>query len=200
MSHPKNHSKSEDSFDSAQDQGDFVFEEANEDGETAAENNPALALKKLREKLKACQAEKQEYLEASQRLKADYVNLRKDTEKEKGEMARYAKAALLEEFLELADTFELAFGHREAWAKVDENWRRGVEYIYQKLVDIFRQNGLEPLEPVGEEFNPAEQHSVGLVPAERPEDDNRVLEVTQKGYKLNGRVIRPAKVKVGHQQ
>lgn len=177
---------------------DVVFEPANEDGETLDAANPQAALKKLREKLAACQAERQEFLEMSQRLKADYVNLKRDEEKRRTEMTQFAKSGLLLELLDLADNFDFAFANKEAWEKVDENWRKGVEYIYAKLIDIFEQNNLMMIDPLGEDFNPEEQHSVATAPVEDPAEDNKVLEVVQKGYKLNGRVLRPAKVKVGH--
>jgi molecular chaperone GrpE len=181
---------------------DIVFEAANEDGETEELANPQAALKKLREKLKQCQEERQEFLEMSQRLKADYVNLKRDEEKRRTEMMQFAKSGLLLEMLDLADSFDLAFANKQAWESVNENWRKGVEYIYGKLISVFEQNGLEMIDPLGKTFNPEEHHSVAAVKLSDLPDteagDNKVLEVVQKGYKLNGRVLRPAKVKVGH--
>lgn len=160
--------------------------------------NSAAAIKKLREKLKLCQAERQEYLETSQRLRADYVNYKRDVEKEKEELAKFAKSGLLTELMDLADSFELAFSNKPAWESVNENWRRGIEYIYSKLITIFEQNGMEEINPLGQPFDPVEHHSIAVIDAATAADDNKVLEVVQKGYKLHGRVIRPAKVKVGH--
>lgn len=177
---------------------DVVFEAANEDGELLDEANPQAALKKLREKLKKCQEERQEFLEMSQRLKADYVNLKRDEDKRRTEMMQFAKSGLLLEMLDLADSFDLAFANKQAWESVNENWRKGVEYIYSKLISVFEQNGLEMLDPLGQIFNPEEHHSVMTTPVEDASEDNKVLEVVQKGYKLNGRILRPAKVKVGH--
>ncbi len=161
-------------------------------------DNPAQSLKKLREKLRACQTERQEYLDTSQRLRADYLNLKREAEKEKEELARFAKGGLLIELLDLADSFELAFGNREVWESVNENWRRGIEYIYSKLVTIFEQNGLTEINPLGQDFNPAEHHALATIDVAGASEDNKVLAVIQKGYRLHGRVIRPAKVKLGH--
>ena len=186
---------------------DVVFEAANEDGPLdhargkepeEIEGDFEASIKKLREKLKTCQKERQEFLEMSQRLKADYVNLKRDEEKRRGEMAQFAKSSLLLELLDLADSFDLAFNNKEAWESVNENWRKGVEYIYAKLITIFEQNDLMMIDPLGEIFDPEEHHSVMTTPVENESEDNQVLEVVQKGYKLNGRVLRPAKVKVGH--
>ena len=160
--------------------------------------NPAAAIKKLREKLKTCQAQRQEYLEMSQRLKADHVNYRREQEANSQEVVKYAKADLLLQLLDLADSFDLAMANREAWAAVPANWRQGVEYIYAKLQDIFRQNGLEAIAEINAPFDPARHESVGIVSGV-DKDSNMVVELVQKGYQLNGRVIRPAKVKISHE-
>src|SRR3989344_3736977 len=117
---------------------DITFEDANEEGEALELTNPALALKKLREKLKVSQSERQEYLEISQRLKADYVNLKRDEAKLREVSVKYAQEDLLLELIELADSFELAMANRETWEAVPENWRRGIEHIYGKLAAIFK--------------------------------------------------------------
>src|SRR3989344_6757839 len=94
---------------------DITFEDANEEGEALELTNPALALKKLREKLKVSQAERQEFLEMSQRLKADYVNLKRDEAKLREENRRYAKHDLLLELLDVVDSFDLAMANKETW-------------------------------------------------------------------------------------
>lgn len=161
---------------------------------------PQAAIKKLREKLKKVEAEKQEYLDLSQRLRADYANLRRQSESEKAEFAKFAAANLLGELIELADTFELAFANKEAWQAAPENWRRGVEYIYSQLTTLFGRHGLETIDPAGQTFDPALHHSLGTIDTERDEEDNKVLAVVQKGYKLRDKILRPAQVKVGHKK
>ena len=173
---------------------DVEFEQT-EEGE--GEQNLVAKIKQLRDKLKVCQKERQEFLETSQRLKADYINLRKDEEKRRVEMAAFAKTGLLAELLDLADSFELAFANKKAWEEVNQNWRRGVEYIYGKLTEIFKAHGLAQIDPLGQPFDPEQQHSVGALDTNQKGEDNMVLEVVQKGYQLAGRVLRPAKVKVG---
>ena len=156
------------------------------------------ALKKLREKLKLAQAERQEYLEASQRLRADYVNLKRESETARLELTKFANEGLLLETISVLDSFEQAFSHQESWAGVPEVWRQGVEQIHDKLGAVLKKHGIEVLDPVGQEFNPSEAQAVGTIDTEKDEDDNMVLEVVQKGYRLHGKVIRPASVRVGH--
>ena len=98
----------------------------------------------------------------------------------------------------MVDSFDLAMANKETWEVVSANWRQGVEYIYGKLLTILKQHDLTEINPLGQAFNPELGHSVGTIDTEKSDEDNMVLEVVQKGYKLHDRVIRPAKVKVGH--
>jgi len=154
-------------------------------------------LKKLHQELKQCQLEKQDYLTLSQRLKADYLNLEKATAAGQNEIIQFANQALLLNLLDLVDSFELAFANQTAWGGVAENWRQGVEYIYTKLVKILEDNGLTVINPLGEPFDPAGHESIESVQAEKEADDGRVVAVAKKGYRLGGKVLRPAQVKVG---
>lgn len=177
---------------------DIRFEETLDDREpeaTVAQDK----LKKIREELKICQSERTDYLSGWQRAKADYLNLKKETEKERQQTARWIKEGLLEEFLILADSFEMAMANKEVWEQAPENWRKGVEYIYQQLKNIFQNHNLEEICPqVGDKFNPNEEEPVGIVPAKSPEEDDIVDKIIKKGYKINKQVLRPAQVKVRH--
>ncbi len=159
---------------------------------------PAHALKKLREKLKLCQAERQEYLDTSQRLKADYVNLKRESETARVELTKFANEGLLLETINVLDSFEQAFSHQESWSNVPEVWRRGVEQIHDKLGSVLKKHGIEVVNPVGRTFDPTESQAVGTIDTGKDEDDNIVLEVVQEGYRLHGKVIRPASVRIGH--
>ncbi|MBI2100914.1 MAG: nucleotide exchange factor GrpE [Candidatus Vogelbacteria bacterium] len=167
-----------------------------EDGEGAVETAEA-KLKKLRDELKQCQSEKQDYLAMSQRLKADYLNLRREVEANRSEIVKFANEGVLRELIDLADSFELAFANREQWEVVDENWRRGVEYIYTKLLNILTQHGLREILALHENFDPLRHHALELVATDKPEELNRVVKVVQKGYSLHNKIIRPAQVRVG---
>ena len=167
-----------------------------EDGEGNVESAEG-KLKKLRAELKQCQADKQEYLTLSQRLKADYLNLEKATEARRGEIIQFANQTLLLDLLDLVDSFDLAFANKEAWEAVAGNWRQGVEYIYTKLTGILRDHGLEAIDPIGEPFDPERHESIESVATDKAEEDEKVVAVMKKGYRLQGKVLRPAQVKVG---
>ena len=157
---------------------------------------PVAALRKLRERLTTCEAEKQEYLTGWQRAKADFVNARKNETAEREEFMKFAKEKVLKDILPVADSFEMAFGHRESWEKVDKGWRAGVESIYAQLGTVFLRHGLTAIGMPGEPFDPRVHTSVGFVPTDTKEEDDQVAEVVQKGYTLYEKVIRPAQVRL----
>ena len=167
------------------------------DDSVVAEENAAEAIKKLREKLKACEAEKMEYLTGWQRAKADSINARKREEAERAEFTKFANERLIESLVPVLESFDMAMGNKEAWEKADKNWRVGVEYIYSQLKKALGESGLEEINPVGQKFDHNRDEAAEHVPVTSESEDHKIIAVVQKGYSLNGRVMRPPKVKVG---
>lgn len=155
---------------------------------------------KLRERLKKCQEEKQEYLSGWQRAQADFVNARRRTETEQKEFAVFAAENILRELLPVLDSFEMAFSHKESWEKAPLEWRAGVEQIYAKIQSLLTRHHVVSFDPRGEVFNPREHISVASAPAKKKDDDHRIIAVIQKGYRLQDKLIRPAQVVVGEYQ
>lgn len=178
-----------------QDDTDIVIE-----AETDSDNlkDPAEAVKKLKEQLKSCQKERQEFLDGWQRAKADFINAKKREEDERGEFVKFSKKELLKELLPALDSFHTAFGNKEVWEKVDLNWRMGVQYIYSQFIAVLERHGISLVDPkVGEPFDPQKHASIGTVSVPEKEKDHTIIEVVQKGYALHGKILEPAKVKVG---
>ena len=161
------------------------------------ENNPNQAIKKLRQKIKSLEEKNQEYLTGWQKERADSVNLRKRLEEEKKEFAKFAKEDITTELISVLDSFESAFKNKEAWEKVDKNWRIGVEYIHSQLINILSNHGISVISPLGEKFNPQRDDAVENVPVENKEEENKIVEVVSIGYKLHDKIIRAPKVKIG---
>ena len=69
--------------------------------------------------------------------------------------------------------------------------------LYNQLIAVLKASGLEEIDPLGISFSPHEHEALGTVHTDKEAEDHKVLEVLQKGYKFNGKVIRPAKVKIG---
>ena len=169
------------------------IEESDEEGEVSQGDT----IKKLRAKLKEAEAKAQEYLAGWQKERAEGVNLRKRMEEEKKEFAKFAKEDITTELISVLDSFESAFKNKEAWEKVDKNWRQGVEYIHSQLINILANHGVSVISPLGENFDPTRDEAIENVPVEDEADNHKILEVLSVGYKLQNKVIRAPKVKVG---
>jgi molecular chaperone GrpE len=166
--------------------------EFNEDGEEDLKKT----LKKFRADLKVCKNEKEEYLIGWQKERADFVNYKKQEEDRKINFSESMRERILSRFLTVMDSFNMAFSNKESWEKVDENWRRGVEYIYSQMNTVFEEYGVKPIGEVGEAFDPNIHQSVEMVNTNKKEDDHKVSLVIQKGYKLGDRVMRAARVNI----
>lgn len=167
------------------------------DDSVLADESSLETIKKLREKLKVVEAEKVEYLTGWQRAKADFINARKRDEEDKRAFAKRATEDLIVELVPVLQSFESAMANKEAWEKIDKNWRTGVEYIAGQLKKALVDHGLTEIDPIGKEFDPTRDEAMEHVSVTEENKNNIVLEVLQKGYELNGTVIRAPRVKVG---
>lgn len=154
-------------------------------------------LKKVKNQLKKCQEERQEYLDGWQRSKADFINFKKRSEESKKGMVQYASENLILELLPIVDNFEQAFKNKEVWESVDENWRKGIEMIYNQVVGILKNNDVTEIESLGKEFDPNIHQSLEVVDVEDKRDNDKIVEVIQKGYRIRNKIIRHPNVKVG---
>jgi|AntRauTorckE6833_2_1112554.scaffolds.fasta_scaffold17344_3 molecular chaperone GrpE len=161
------------------------------------ENDAIKKIKKLKSDLKKCQSEKQEYLDGWQRAKADFINFKKRSEESKKELLQYASENIILEIIPTLDNFEQAMKNKEVWESVDENWRKGIEMIHSQLLDVLKRNGVTDIESLGEKFDPKMHESVETVEVEDVEDNDKIIEVTLKGYQIGDKVIRHPNVKVG---
>lgn len=160
-------------------------------------DNSAEAIKKLREKLKACEADKGEYLAGWQRSKADSVNARREEEERRKDIVKFSEKALILELINLADSFDGLYANKESWEKIEKNWRQGMEHLRAQLMNIMKIRGVETIESLGKIFNPKESESIGEIDVDTEEKDGIVMEEMRKGYKMHGMVIRPSLVKIG---
>ena len=167
------------------------------DDSVVAEESASDTIKKLREKLKESEFERMEYLTGWQRAKADLINARKRDEAERLEFTKFANERLIEGLIPVLESFELAMGNKATWEKTDKNWRIGVEYIYSQLKKALNEAGLEEIDPIGQPFDHHRDEAAEYAPVDEPAQHHKVIAVLQKGYSLNGRVMRPPRVRVG---
>ena len=159
--------------------------------------------KKLKEDLNICRKEKYElnatnieYLTGWQKERAEFANYKKQEENRKTMHSESTRERILIRFLTVLDSFNMAFTNKEAWSNVDENWRKGVEYIYAQMNTVFEEYGVKAIGEVGELFDPNVHQSIEMVSTDKKESDHKIAEVIQKGYKLGDRILRPARVNV----
>jgi molecular chaperone GrpE len=176
----------------ASDESEVLEFEFNDDGEEDLKKT----LKKLRNDLKACKLQKEEYLNGWQKERADFINYKKQEEERKNNFSEAVRERILSRFLTILDSFNMAFSNKESWEKVDENWRKGVEYIYAQLKTIFEEYNVKEVGVIGEDFDPNIHQSIEMTKTDQKENNHKISEIIQKGYKLGDRVIRAARVNV----
>ena len=147
--------------------------------------------------LEEARAQAASYLEDLKRLKAEFENYRKRMVKEQTAMIERASASIVERLLPILDNFELALMAADR-TKDYESMVRGVEMVYGELLEVLKREGLERIDSLHKPFDP-ELHEA-VMHAEGEGDEIVVLDEMRSGYKLGGRVIRPAMVKVGSKQ
>ena len=130
------------------------------------------------------------------RLQAEFDNFRKRTAKEKLDLTATASENVIKDILPVLDDFERALQNMEK--NGNEADMKGVTLIYNKLKDTLKKKGLEEIDAAGADFNTDEHEALTMIPAPTEEQKGKVLDVIQKGYKLNGKVIRFARVVVGN--
>ncbi|MDP3958025.1 MAG: nucleotide exchange factor GrpE [bacterium] len=157
---------------------------------------PEEKLKALREKFKVCDKEKREYLAGWQRAKADFINFKKETEAGKREWQKHANERMIGELLPVLDSFREASRNREAWERVDKNWRTGVEYIHGQLMEVLARHGVAVFGKEGEDFSPERHVAAEAVETAETAQDGKIAEVVQEGVSAGGKVLRPARVKI----
>jgi molecular chaperone GrpE len=177
----------------AAEQEDVEFEELNEEGEVDARTTT----KRLREKIKKLEAEKKEYLDLSQRTRADYMNFKKEVESNRALDRKFATKKLIEELLPVLDAYDMAQANKEAWEKVDQNWRVGIEYIFNQFKGVLEKEGVTQFGQVGDQFDPHLHESMEHVAVVNESENDTLVQVLQKGYRMGDTILRPARVKTG---
>ena len=151
----------------------------------------------LRGLIEDLQKEKDELFGQLQRVSADYANFQKRSSKQNADAITYEKERIIKTLLPALDNFEHTLQNAHTAENVDV-LIKGVQIVYDQLVDILKSHDVEQIKALGENFDPA-LHQAMMQRYEADKEENIVLEEFQTGYTLNGRVIRPSKVIVNKQ-
>jgi molecular chaperone GrpE len=145
----------------------------------------------LKTELEACKKQAEEYLNGWKRAKADYINLKKETETANAELAQFVAVGVLMKILPVYDGLKKAC----ITAPEGDKWAEGILNIKKQFEEVFKSFGIEEIKAVGEKFNPEFHEAVSREKREGVESDV-ILEEVSSGYKMNGKTIIPAKVVV----
>jgi len=150
----------------------------------------------LKKELEEEKKKSKEYLAGWQRAKADYINQEREIERQRSEWLEFANTTLILEILPIYEHFIRALEHKDK----SEDFIKGLEQIKKQFEDLFKKLGVEKIKTIGEKFNP-EFHEV--VARQQPTNDKQqiatdtdgiIVEEVSPGYKINGKVIKVAKV------
>jgi len=161
--------------------------------EENSEKKPSAA--ELQQQLEQVTQEKDELYQKLMRISADYANHQKRTPKQIADSVAYEKKALMRSLLPSLDNFEHALASAET-AKGEEaldGVLKGVKMVFEHMIDALKAHGVEQIQAVGKQFNPAFHEAVQML-SEPEKENNIVLEDFQKGYTLGGQTLRPSKV------
>ena len=185
-------------------------EEAPEQAGEASVDEQAQEVTEDLERLTEVERERDEYLELAQRARADFENYRKRAATEAADAERRAKASLAKELLPALDNLERAMraagvdpeatGETEAppseEVSAQQALAQGVALVYRELREALARAGVEAYDPEGEEFDPEWHEAIATQPADGRKPGT-VLETVDRGYRLDGQVLRAARVIVG---
>lgn len=170
---------------------DDTPEASNENDDESMEQAQDLE-SKINELEAALEKEKKEYLF----LMAEFDNFRKRNLKERSELIKNAGESVLKGLLPIVDDFERGI---DAARNSDDSEaiREGMELIYNKLVKYLEKNGVKAIESTGSDFDPELHEAIAMVPVEEEAMKGKVIDTPTKGYTINDKVLRHAKVVVG---
>ena len=170
-----------------------ILEETKELEQDTKLNNEML---KLEEEIQKLHEEKHQLEEKVKLAQAESVNYRRRKDEETESMLKFANQGIITELIPIVDNFERAINNDEN--ELSEELKKyfvGFKMMYSQLVEVLKKYGVEEINRVGEVFDPKQEQAL-LTDSREDLDDEVVIEVLLKGYKLKDRVIRPASVKI----
>lgn len=140
------------------------------------------------------EAKAEEYLAGWKRAQADYQNLKKQMEKERGEMAMFARSSVLVQIIPILENLRRAFAHVPKDHET-AHWVVGLKHIERQIADLIAQQGLKEIDAEGRQFDPAVHEAVAKEKREGAASGT-ILEVVGSGWMIGNDVLVPSKVKV----
>lgn len=153
---------------------------------------PLIANNTEEDDLEKLKKQAQDYLDGWKRAKADYLNLKKEMEAQNKEIKEWMSKVMILPLLEIMDSFDSALSNIPENIKND-SWVKGMEGVRKQLEDYFKAHKVEVISAKGEMFDPAKHEAIESIVGG---ESGTIAEELQKGYLINGEILKPAKVKV----
>ena len=148
----------------------------------------------LEKRLEEAEAKAEEYLDGWQRSRAEFANYKKRITRDNAEIHQAARGDVIRLYLDIADDLERALLERPGEGEED-SWGNGIEIIFQKLRQRLEAEGVKPMNPLGENFDP-NIHEALMKEESEEYESGQIIEVVQEGYWIGDKVLRPALVRV----
>jgi len=149
-------------------------------------------LQQLQEQLETKDRKLSEFME---KVEQENAQFRERQNRELDRRMEQARTDLLLQFLPMLDNLERAIASAEEHGASD-NLLEGIKMVCGQFLGQLKKEGVEPIEVVGKPFDPSVSEALGMAPTKNPEEDNNVSEEMEKGYTINGKLLRPAKVRI----
>jgi len=153
--------------------------------------------------LEVCKKKCEEYLNSWKREHADFLNYKKDEAERTGFLAKYAKEDTFLKIIPILDSIDLAEKQLPEklkkgleGSKQSIEWTKGFLQIQNQIKEFLKKDGIEEIKTLGEKFNPEIMEAVGEETSDKQQATGMVIEELQKGYMMNGKVLRPARIKI----
>jgi molecular chaperone GrpE len=172
---------------------------AEQSAETKHHHKKDEQIRQLQEKLTAVVKEKEELFARLQRLSADYANFQKRSSRQTAEAVCFEREKIIKSLLPALDDFERTIKNAAAAPENRDAIINGIKIIYGHMLDILKACDVEQIKAVGQKFDPFLHEAISRI-ADNNKEDGVILEETQRGYKLGGKVLRPSRVVVNKLQ
>lgn len=192
MSKHKHHNSDKELHNELEEQIEKLHDQAEEETEEKAELEKEDGEKRIAEAEEKLAKSQDDYL----RLVAEFDNFRRRVAKEKIDLISTASEGVIKALLPIVDDFERAIQALEE-SKDSQTAKEGTQLIYKKLIDMLKAQGVTEIEAKGLELDTDVHEAIAQIPAQDEKQKGKIIDVTQKGYKLGDKVIRYAKVVVG---
>lgn len=174
---------------------DKIQDSANQEKVQVDQSNESLdqAIEEAEDQVSQLEAEKEALSDQLLRLQAEIQNMRRINQRERQDAAKYRSQSLASYLLDVADNLERALA-TPAESEDAKAIHKGIEMVYKQFQQAFEKEGISVIDPLNQAFDPNFHQAVSMMPAGEGQEADTVINVLQKGYMLQDRVLRPAMV------